>query len=93
MLLAIDIGNTNIHIGLAPPEGDGWAASWRARTLSHKMPDEYLVLLRGFFEEDGFTFEDVSGVGARDDWMVQGARMRPSFVSDGHLIFSFNLDI
>jgi type III pantothenate kinase len=60
MLLAIDIGNTNIHVGLA--RGSDWAASWRARTISEKMPDEYLVMLRSFFDEEGYTFDSVSGV-------------------------------
>lgn len=66
MLLAIDIGNTNIHIGLgepAPASGSGgWLDTWRARTIADKMPDEYLVLLRSFFNEDGYRFEQVSGV-------------------------------
>ncbi len=46
MLLAIDIGNTNIHLGLW--DGGGWRLSWRARTVAAKMTDEYAVLLRNF---------------------------------------------
>ncbi|MCU0498728.1 MAG: type III pantothenate kinase [Anaerolineae bacterium] len=45
-LLAIDIGNTNIHLGLWA-EGQ-WALSWRARTVADKMSDEYAVLVRNF---------------------------------------------
>lgn len=45
-LLAIDIGNTNIHLGLWA--GDEWALSWRARTVADKMSDEYAVLVRNF---------------------------------------------
>lgn len=60
MLLAIDIGNTNIHFGLHT--GTEWCCSWRARTISRKMSDEYAVLLRSFFEEGGLSFADVSGV-------------------------------
>jgi type III pantothenate kinase len=60
MLLAIDIGNTNIHFGM---HADGeWCCSWRARTVPNKMSDEYAVLLRNFFTENGFTFQDVSAV-------------------------------
>jgi type III pantothenate kinase len=70
MLLAIDIGNTNIHIGLArrvspsAPDtvGNDWANTWRARTIAEKMPDEYLVLMRNYFDEDGYTFESIGGV-------------------------------
>lgn len=48
MLLAIDIGNTNIHLGLWG--GEAWRLSWRARTVENKMPDEYAVLVRNFLD-------------------------------------------
>jgi type III pantothenate kinase len=60
MLLAIDVGNTNIHFGLH--DGQSWCNTWRARTVPLKMSDEYAVLLRSFFAEEGVTFEDVSAV-------------------------------
>jgi len=60
MLLAIDIGNTNIHIGTY--KHDRWCCSWRARTLSEKMADEYAVLLRSFFTDAGLGFQDVSHI-------------------------------
>ncbi|MBN1312995.1 MAG: type III pantothenate kinase [Anaerolineae bacterium] len=60
MLLAIDVGNTNIHFGLH--DGQTWRNTWRARTAPLKMGDEYAVLLRCFFAEDGLTFDDVSAV-------------------------------
>ena len=44
MLLAIDIGNSNIQIGLW--DGTGWRLTWRARTVAGKTPDEYAVLTR-----------------------------------------------
>ncbi|MCY3574061.1 MAG: type III pantothenate kinase [Chloroflexi bacterium] len=46
MLLAFDIGNTNIHLGLW--DGGGWRLSWRARTVTGKTADEYAVLVRNF---------------------------------------------
>jgi len=46
MLLAFDIGNTNIHLGLW--DGASWRLSWRARTVAEKMMDEYAVLVRNF---------------------------------------------
>lgn len=62
MLLAIDIGNTNIHFGLYPIEGGDLLSSWRAQTVHERMGDEYAVLLRNFFSERDVTFEEVSGV-------------------------------
>ncbi|NDJ52404.1 MAG: type III pantothenate kinase [Chloroflexi bacterium] len=60
MLLAIDIGNTNIHIGVY--NQSDWCCSWRVRTIREKMSDEYAVLLRNFFEENGFGFGDIEHV-------------------------------
>lgn len=59
-LLAVDIGNTNIHLGLW--RDGAWRPAWRARTVAEKMPDEYAVLIRSFMEGDGLSFEDISGV-------------------------------
>jgi type III pantothenate kinase len=60
MLLAIDIGNTNIHLGLWR---DGrWAVSWRARTVPDKMPDEYAVLVRNFLSTAEVGFEAIDAV-------------------------------
>ncbi len=56
MLLALDIGNTNIHVGLW--NGTEWGITWRARTIRDKMSDEYAVLLRDFLG----GFDAVSGV-------------------------------
>ena len=60
MLLAVDIGNTNIHLGLW--QGDSWRLSWRARTVQDKMPDEYAVLIRSFLDSAGMGYGAVSGV-------------------------------
>lgn len=60
MLLAIDIGNTNIHLGLW--QNDSWALSWRARTVHEKMPDEYAVLVRNFLTSAEVGYKAISGV-------------------------------
>lgn len=60
MLLAIDIGNTNITFGLY--EGEQLVAHWRIRTIHEKMPDEYGVLLDQLFHHRGFEYTDVHGV-------------------------------
>jgi type III pantothenate kinase len=60
VLFAIDVGNTNVHLGLY--HDGGWALSWRARTVADKMPDEYAVLVRNFLASAGLAYADVSGV-------------------------------
>lgn len=60
LLLAIDVGNTNIHLGLW--NGSSWALSWRARTVHDKMSDEYGVLVRNFLTTADVGFGAVDGV-------------------------------
>jgi type III pantothenate kinase len=60
MLLAIDIGNTNITFGLY--EGETLGPRWRIRTIHEKMPDEYGVLLDQLFHHRGRHPEEVTGV-------------------------------
>jgi type III pantothenate kinase len=43
VLLAIDIGNTNITMGMF--EGDDLKVTWRVSTGVHRMPDEYGIML------------------------------------------------
>jgi type III pantothenate kinase len=60
MLLAIDIGNTNITFGLY--EGETLGPRWRIRTIHEKMPDEYGILLDQLFRHRGHHPAEVSGV-------------------------------
>ncbi len=60
MLLAIDIGNTNITLGLF--DGERLGPCWRWRTIHEKMPDEYGILLVQSFYHRGLRPEQVSGV-------------------------------
>lgn len=59
-LLAIDIGNTNIHFGVWMD--NRWRVNWRARTVADKMADEYAVLLRNFLRSDGLGIKQISNV-------------------------------
>jgi type III pantothenate kinase len=59
MLLAIDIGNTNITFGLY--EGDALGPRWRIRTIHEKMPDEYGLLMDQLFRHRGYRPEQVTG--------------------------------
>lgn len=60
MLLALDIGNTIIVIGVY--RGEELVASWRTATASHRMPDEYAMLISNLFAYRGLDLSDVSDV-------------------------------
>jgi type III pantothenate kinase len=49
LLLAIDIGNTNIVFGVH--DGARWTHTWRVQTVPDRMPDEYAVMFRNFLRE------------------------------------------
>jgi type III pantothenate kinase len=49
MLLAVDIGNSNVVFGVH--DGERWAHHWRVRTVRDKMPDEYGVLFKTFMRD------------------------------------------
>jgi type III pantothenate kinase len=58
MLLAIDVGNTNITLGLW--DGREWRRQWRLRTVHEETVDEYGVLLKTLLRECNSS-EDVDG--------------------------------
>ncbi len=60
MLLAIDIGNTNITLGLY--EGDRLGPRWRLATGHGKTPDEYGVLMTGIFRHAGIDPAQIRAV-------------------------------
>ncbi|MBI3244350.1 MAG: type III pantothenate kinase [Chloroflexi bacterium] len=60
MFLAIDIGNTNITLGLY--EGDTLGPRWRLSTVHERMPDEYGLQLVGLFDHAGLKLDDVTAV-------------------------------
>lgn len=60
MLLAFDIGNTNLTIGLY--EGDRRAHSWRLETVHTRTEDEYGLLVRQLLEGDGVSRSQVRDV-------------------------------
>jgi len=49
MLLAIDIGNTNITLGLC--DGASWLRQWRAHTSREQTADEYGILLKSLLHD------------------------------------------
>jgi type III pantothenate kinase len=60
MLLAIDVGNTNIAFGTY--DQGRWTNHWRIRTVPDKMPDEYGVLFRDLMRDGGLKMEEIDHV-------------------------------
>jgi type III pantothenate kinase len=60
MLLAIDVGNTNVTIGLY--EAERLAVHWRLATDHNRMPDEYGLQLLGLLAHTGRTPADLTGI-------------------------------
>ncbi len=60
MLLAIDVGNTNITLGLY--EGDVLKHAWRLATVHERMPDEYGLQLLGLLEHAGCGPEAIGAI-------------------------------
>lgn len=58
MLLALDIGNTNVTIGVF--EGTGLCATWRIATDVERLPDEYAVILLGLLRNEGIDRASIS---------------------------------
>jgi type III pantothenate kinase len=60
MLLTIDIGNTNITLGIF--EGSQLKAHWRLASDPARMPDEYGLQLLGLFRSSDLRPEELSDV-------------------------------
>lgn len=60
MLLTIDIGNTNITLGLY--NGDRLGPRWRLATVHDRMPDEYGLQFLGLLEHAGRAPAELSGI-------------------------------
>lgn len=58
MLLAVDVGNTNVVLGVF--EGETVRASWRMQTERRRMPDELGLMIVGFLSLKGLRAEDVT---------------------------------
>jgi type III pantothenate kinase len=60
MLLAVDVGNTNVVVGLF--DGERLDHSWRLETDAARTADEYAALLQTLLEHAGHGFNQISGV-------------------------------
>ncbi len=60
MLLAIDVGNTNIVLGVF--DGERLAESWRLATMRERTADEVGILVTHLFERSRIPLERVNGI-------------------------------
>ena len=60
MLIAIDVGNTQMVMGLFGDEER--VDSWRLSTVPERTADEYRLFLAGLLRQDGHRLEDIDGV-------------------------------
>ena len=60
MLLTIDIGNTNITLGVF--QGNELKATWRLATDPRRMPDEYGLTILNLLAVQGISAKDVEAV-------------------------------
>ncbi|MFC2048148.1 type III pantothenate kinase [Chloroflexota bacterium] len=60
MLLAVDIGNTNVAFGVF--EGEELRTTWRMATNIQQMPDEYAALLLNLLHHQGLDASDIKEV-------------------------------
>lgn len=60
MLLTIDVGNTNLTLGLY--EGDQLGPRWRLATDHERMPDEYGLQFVGLLSHEELKVKDIGGI-------------------------------
>ncbi|MBC5629979.1 type III pantothenate kinase [Clostridium sp. NSJ-6] len=60
MILLVDVGNTNIVIGIY--EDNKYIASWRLSTDTKKTSDEYSIQLMQLFTQNGLDPKQVKGI-------------------------------
>jgi type III pantothenate kinase len=62
MLLAIDVGNTNIVLGVFRPVDHELLHSWRIATLRERTADELGILITNLCEHHGIHPRDIHGI-------------------------------
>ena len=60
MLLAVDIGNTNVTLGMF--EGEELRATWRIASNVNQMADEYAALLLNLLHHQGLEASDIKEI-------------------------------
>lgn len=94
MLLAFDIGNTNLTVGLW--KGDQLAAQWRYATRRDATSDELAANLYVSFQTAGLAFSDVTGVAISSvvpSLTPQSVKFSRVYFKLEPLVVSHNLDL
>src|SRR5690606_4626474 len=101
MLLAVDVGNTNVVFALC--EGREIRARWRIATDPRRTGDEYAVWLLQLLTVEGFGREAVTAMivstvvpRARHNFEVLGEKYfgtAPLFAGEGAADWSFTIDV
>src|SRR5437764_1848763 len=60
MLLTVDVGNTNLHLGVY--QGADLMGDWRVRTERNRTGDEHGVLFQALLQTAGIRFADLDGI-------------------------------
>lgn len=60
MLLTVDIGNTNVTLGVF--DGEKLRATWRMATEVHRMADEYAAILLNLLPHENIATSDITDV-------------------------------
>jgi len=60
MLLTVDVGNTNVTLGLY--QGETLGPRWRLETVHDRMPDEYGLQFLGLLSHSGHQPQDLTGI-------------------------------
>jgi type III pantothenate kinase len=91
MLLAIDVGNTGIGLGIF--EGEKLLITWRMATSLSRMPDEYAALFFPLLNQEGLKTSDITDVcicsvvppvvGTLEDLFERHFKIKPLVVSAG----------
>lgn len=60
MIFVLDVGNTNIVLGVF--KNGELAHHWRVGTSQLKTEDEYAMIIKVLFENEGISFKDIDGI-------------------------------
>ena len=60
MILLLDVGNTNIKLGLA--NENKTVCTWRVATDTNKTADEFGMVLFDLLKQNGYAFSDINGI-------------------------------
>ena len=90
MLLAVDVGNTNVTLGVF--RGDELISQWRLETDDGQTVDGWGILFRNLFDLAGLNIAEISGIivssvvphlnSSLEQMAVRYFRTKPLFVNE-----------